>query len=299
MKRKTFVVVIILILLGPTGPYLAIQPAFSQSGKNFLWKIQSSTATVYLLGSIHFLKEKCYPLPLTVESAYDSSEVLVVEADINDIGKVDLATFMDEALYSGDDRLENHVSPETYRLIRRETGAMGIPPELADTERPWLLALSLQALELMKLGYDPRLGVDYHFLSKAKGKKRILELESLDEQIKLLSGFSDREQEMFLLYTLKNLKAMGGQVDSLTRAWATGDTKTVESILTNATTEDESLKRIQERLLDERNAKMALNIESYLSSWGTYFVIVGAGHLVGKKGIVEHLKTKGYIGKQL
>ena len=74
-------------------------------------------------------------------------------------------------------------------------------------------------MELMRLGYDPQFGVDYYFLSKAQGKKRILELESLDEQLSLLSGFSDNEQEQFLLYTLKTLNSMGSQVEVLVRAW--------------------------------------------------------------------------------
>jgi len=39
-----------------------------------------------------------------------------------------------------------------------------------------LLPLSFQAMELVRLGYQPQHGVDYHFLTKAKGKKRILEL---------------------------------------------------------------------------------------------------------------------------
>jgi uncharacterized protein YbaP (TraB family) len=299
MKRKTFVFVITLILLGLICPYPSIKPVLSQTGKSFLWKIQSKDATVYLLGSIHFLKEEFYPLPEAVESAYGSSEVLVVEANVNDIGKLDLATFMDKALYTDDDRLEKHVSPETYLLIKREARSLGIPPELADTQKPWFLALSLQALELMKLGYDPRHGVDYYFLSKAQGKKRILELESLDEQIKFLSGFSDREQEIFLLDTLKNLRSAGGQMDTLARAWAAGDTKTVECILTNNTTEDGTIARIQEKLLDERNTKMVSKIEGYLCLGGSYFVIVGAGHLLGKRGIVEHLKTRGYFAEQL
>jgi uncharacterized protein YbaP (TraB family) len=299
MKRKTFVFVITLILLSLICPYPSIKPVLSQTGKSFLWKIQSKAATIYLLGSIHFLKQEFYPLPEAIESAYDSSEVLVVEANVNDIGKLDLTTFMDKALYSDDDHLEKHVSPETYLLIKRKTRSLGIPLELADTQKPWFLALSLQALELMKLGYDPRHGVDYHFLSKAQGKKRILELESLDEQIKFLSGFSDREQEMFLLDTLKNLRSAGSQMDTLAQAWATGDTKTVESILTNNTTEDRAIAQIQEKLLDERNTKMVSKIEGYLCSGGSYFVIVGAGHLLGKRGIVELLKTRGYFAEQL
>ena len=44
---------------------------------------------------------------------------------------------------------------------------------------------------------------------------------------------------------------------------------------------------------------MASKIEDFLKTKETFFVIVGAGHLVGEKGIVETLKTKGYVVEQM
>ena len=44
---------------------------------------------------------------------------------------------------------------------------------------------------------------------------------------------------------------------------------------------------------------MASKIEDFLKMKETYFVIVGAGHLIGKKGIVEILKAKGYRVEQM
>ena len=43
---------------------------------------------------------------------------------------------------------------------------------------------------------------------------------------------------------------------------------------------------------------MCSRIESYLHSIGSTFVIVGAGHLVGKGGIIELIKGKGYVVEQ-
>ena len=37
---------------------------------------------------------------------------------------------------------------------------------------------------------------------------------------------------------------------------------------------------------------MTKKIEEYLTAKRTYFVVVGAGHLVGDKGIIELLKAK-------
>jgi uncharacterized protein YbaP (TraB family) len=292
LKRKAFKASIVAILAG-LFVYLAAA-AFSQTQKSFLWKTQSNTATVYLLGSVHFLKTEAYPLSRAIENAYDLSDVLVVEANVNDLGNLNLTAFMDRAFYQGEDHVQKHVTTETYRLIRKESAVLGLPMAIIDRQKPWFLALFFQAMELMKRGYDPRHGVDYYFLSKAAGKKRILELESLDEQIDLLAGFSDTEQELFLVYTLENLKSLGTQADAVVQAWASGEAPALESLLNKSVAEDGSLSPVYEKLIDHRNAKMTSRIESYLAAKGTYLVIVGAAHLVGSGGIVERIRSKGY-----
>ena len=291
--------IITLIIFALSGSLAFIQPALSYNQKSFLWKVQSDRSTVYLLGSIHFLKEDVYPLKQTIENAYESSDKLVVEANINELGNLNLKVLSDKAFYKNDDHIEKHVSPETYRLIKKESKTLGMPAELIRMQKPWFLALSFQAMELGRLGYAPQHGVDYHFLTRAQGKKKILELESLDEQLSLLSGFSDREQEQFLLYTLKTLSSMDSQVESMVRAWTSGDAQAMESILSDAAVQDTSIAPIFRKLFDQRNLKMISRIEGYLHSNGNYFVIVGAGHLVGTSGIVERLKSKGYVVEQL
>jgi uncharacterized protein YbaP (TraB family) len=298
-RSPLLTLIITFTLLALAGSLASSESAFSYPQKSFLWKVQSSHSTVYLLGSIHFLKKDVYPLNQTIENAYESSDRLVVEANINDLGKLDLKRLADKAFYKDGDDLEKHVSPETYRLIQKESKSLDMPIDLIRMQRPWFLALSFEATELMRLGYDPQYGVDYHFLAKAQGKKEILELESLDEQLSLLSDYSDKEQEQFLLYTLNSLSSMGRQVEDMVRAWTTGDAQSLESIIADAAPPDASLAPVLEKLFDERNLKMTSKIEGYLNSKGTYFVIVGAGHLVGKRGIIELIKSKGYVVEQL
>lgn len=269
------------------------QDAFSQSQKCFLWRVQSKTATLYLLGSIHILKKGNYPLNNKIENAFDESNVLGVEANVADIGKMGLQKLMEIAFYPETESLGNHISKETYELVKKEVGSLGISPQLLNRQKPWFLAMTLMSLELLKLGYDPNFGIDMHFLSRAK-EKRIIELESLDDQLNLLSGLSDQDQELFLLYTVKDLNIIGKEMDQLIRAWTSGDTKGVESIMTKSVNEDERLSPIYEKLIYERNRNMATKIEDFLRTKDTYFVIVGAGHLVGEKGIIEILKGKGY-----
>ena len=276
-----------------------VQEALSQSRKSFLWKIQSETNTAYVLGSLHYSKKEIYPLSEKIEKAFGESEILVVEADINDIKKVNIQELMERALYPADDTLEKHVSSEIYKSVKEETEGLGIPLAILNKQRPWFLAMTLVALESLKLGFDPNLGIDKYFLSKAEGKKKILELESLDYQLNLLSGFSEKDQELLLLYTLNDLRILEKEFEKLTQAWTSGNTKGIESILMRSVSEDKRLSPIFEKVIYERNMKMASKIEDFLRTRETIFVIVGAGHLVGDRGIIETLKRRGYLIEQL
>ena len=299
MKNRTSRLLAIFVILVFVSFVIFAQEALSQSRKSFLWKIQSKTNTVYVLGSIHFFKREIYPLNQKIESAFGQSEILVVEANVDDIRNVDVQKLMERAFYPENDTLEKHVSPEIYELVKKETSGLGIPVELINKQRPWFLAMTLEALESLKLGFDPNYGIDKYFLSKAEGKKRILELESIDYQLNLLSSFSDKDQELLLLYTLRDLKLLEQELEQLSKAWTSGDTKSMESILTRSVSEDNRFASILEKIVYERNRKMASKIEDLLRTNETYFVIVGAGHLVGDRGIIENLKRKGYLVEQL
>lgn len=266
--------------------------------KSFLWKVKSKENTVYILGSIHFMKKEHYPLDKKIEDAFDKSDVLAVEANINDIGRIDIQKVLNKAFYANNDSLEKHISENTFQLLKTKFENHGFPIWIINKQKPWFLALTLASLELIKNGYDPKYGLDMYFLSRANNKK-IKELESIDYQINLLSEFSDAEQEAFLLYSIKNSENLSKDIDDIVKAWKQGNIHALESVIMNSFKNYGGMTSIYEKLIDERNEKMALRIEKYLESNESHFVIVGAGHLVGRKGIIEILKNKGYKIEQM
>lgn len=299
MKRKAANLSLIVSILFLTVTFIHVAYTLSCAGKNFLWCVQSKRSTIYLLGSVHLLKKDVYPLSGTIESAFEKSDALAVEADINDISRLDIQKLMSSAFYSGDDTLEKHVSRDTFDAVRKQTQRLGLPVEIIYNQKPWFLGLTLESLELVKSGYDPEYGIDKYFLSKATGKKKILELESLDYQIDLLSGLDDTEQELFLLYTLKDLKILVQEVDKLVDAWKSGAAESMESTISKSFSEDRRFYPIYEKLIYKRNRNIALKIDGYLRTNETYFVVVGAAHLLGDRGIIHLLKEKGYTVEQL
>jgi uncharacterized protein len=299
LKRRTVKCGRTVSILFLAATFICAGYSLSYAEKNFLWRIQSKRSTAYVLGSIHLLKKDVYPLSRTIEGAFEKSDVLAVEADVNDVSRLDIQKLMERAFYPGGDSLEKHVSAKTFNLIREETARAGLPIELVYNQRPWFLGLTLESVELMKSGYDPNYGIDKHFLSKAEGRKKISELESLDYQISLLAGLNDEEQELFLLYTLRELKILVREVDRLVDAWKSGAVEKMELIATKSLTEDRRFDTIYDKLIYKRNRSMAQKIEGYLSTNRTHFVVVGAAHLLGDRGIIRLLKDKGYSVEQL
>lgn len=299
MRKDVLRILLLFFIILSFSFVVCIQDAVCQDQKSFLWKVTSEGNTVYVLGSLHMLRQQDYPLNKSIEDAFSKSVILAVEANINDVANLDLQTLMEKALYPENETLEDNVSQETYETIKKETGRLGLPLMLVDRQKPWFLALSLTSMELLRLGFNPSYGIDMHFMNKASGEKEIVELESLEYQIDLLSNLSDDEQESFLLYTLRDLHVLEQELQSMIIAWKSGDPKALASIMKKSAAGDIDMSTVYEKLITERNRNMVGKIEGYLEEDETYFVIIGAGHLVGEKGIINFLKEKGYTVKQM
>ena len=230
-QKRPLWVVLVLFLLGLSAD---VEKGVSLESKSLLWKIRSKTNTVYLLGSVHLFKKEMYPLNGKIEEAFDRSDLVAVEANLNaPDGKMGLQKLLEKAIYLDEgDSLEKHVSEETYELIRKKTEELGLPLELMSRQKPWFLGLMFSSVGFLRLGFDPHYGIDQYFLTKAAGKKTILELESLDYQMNLLSNFNDRDQELFLLMALRDLDTLGQDVDKFLQAWVSGDAMGLEKMMT-------------------------------------------------------------------
>lgn len=265
--------------------------------RNFLWTVRSESAVVHLLGSVHMLTRDMYPLDEGIEEAFARSDVLVVETDVRDgAGEERKKRMLQGAVYPEGDTIENHLSNETRALWGRRFP--DLPLALFGRLRPWVLAMTVTVLEYQKLGLEYEHGIDLYFLDKAANRKRIREIEPPDFLIGMLNGFSDEYQDLFLRYTLLDLERTREQTDRIIRAWTHGDAAAMEELITGSVREHPELMPVFDALIYRRNATMAAKIEECLREKGEFFVVVGAGHLVGEKGIVELLKGKGFPGEQ-
>ncbi len=300
MKRfcKTISVLIILSLIIFSHLQAASLP--DPKGKLCLWQVKSKSSTVYILGSIHAVKKGMYPLDITIEDAFKKSDVLVVEVDVTGVKEIQIArAFQEAGIYTGNESLENNISKETHRELEKYLVARGITIHQVRKSKPWFLSLGIAAGEIMKLGYDPAYGIDRHFIEMAKGDKPIMELETIDEQVKVLSGGTKKEEDLLMRMTLKDLPELPALIDRMVDAWTEGDADGLFEMEFERTDSFAGLEAFANRIFFNRNVKMARKIKSYLKTDKTYFVVVGALHIGGKRGILQYLKRGGYSIKQL
>ncbi|WP_345978099.1 TraB/GumN family protein [Sulfurimonas sp. HSL3-7] len=282
-----------------TGSILIVFLIFALplDAKSLLYQVSSPSSTVYILGSIHLAKPELYPLRSVIEESYNKSDVLVVEVDAESSESMIAMQNAMKTLgtYPKGRTLRSELSETTYRALRSFTRKRGIPLETLEPMRPWVVMMQLSMTEMLRLGYAPELGIDKHFLDRAKvERKAIVALETIEEQMTLLSREDRAYQEKLLRYTLASMDEMETMLNRLFTSWKNGDAEAMEKMFLLPMQNDADLKDIYDDLVTRRNYKMAEKIMAYLGSDRDYFVVVGAGHVVGKKGIVDLLATQGY-----
>jgi uncharacterized protein YbaP (TraB family) len=268
-------------------------------GKSFIWQIKGGSNTSYLVGSIHMAKKELYPLPSVMERSFASSKVLVVEARVDEVSKL-LPMVMQQAMYRPPDSLDKHISAKTMAKLKARLKVLGLPAAAMVQLKPWVIAMTLSALEMKKMGFETASGIDMHFLRKAGSRAMtIAELEGAEFQLKLFSGLSDKEQEEFLLYTLSQSKRFRTYIKKIVRFWKRGDGANLYKLISLSSRKSAGVRKIYKKLITDRNVRMADRIVKMLKGDAPHFIVVGAGHVTGPKGLVRLLRAKGYALKQL
>jgi uncharacterized protein YbaP (TraB family) len=276
------------------------QEKADSTGKSFLWQVEGTAGKSYLLGSVHLLKKEHYPLKKPIEDAFAQTDVIAVEADVSGEKMMkDGMKILQKGMYQDEETLKNNISEKTYQLAEKKLEELGMNIEGLQKFKPWMVAMTITSMGLVKMGFNPNYGIDKYFLDRAVGKKEIAELEGLEFQMKLFDGMSKEENDKFLLSSILEVDRMEKEMDKLISAWIDGDVERLETFFTENIQKYPELKNLYKKMLDGRNERMVEKIVTYLKSGKKYLIVVGAGHMVGKKGIVQLLKNKGIKVEQL
>ncbi|MGG4141596.1 TraB/GumN family protein [Paenibacillus algorifonticola] len=270
----------------------------AEGSKGFLWKVEKNGNTVYLLGSIHVAKDSMYPLRPEIEEAFKTAQHLAVEVDLTKLDAAALQTYANKlGTYSDGTTLKDHVSAETYAKIAALLKANKLPENAFDPYKPWAVTQSIAALQMQGTGYETSNGIDLYFTEKAnKANVPVISLETAEGQLSMFDSFSDALQEKQLVEALDAVSQQAPSeptgIDALTDMWVSGS----DDVLVSLTEEVAKEPEYYNGLIKDRNKGMTDQVKGFLNGTdkSTYFVVVGALHMLGPDGIVTVLEKDGF-----
>ena len=266
----------------------------------YLWRFDSASATVFVAGTVHVLKEALHPLPRQFEEAYHQTEKLVLEVDLSRYPAADVQAKTLAYAQLGDQSLRQVMPGDLYSQLVEAGMTYGLPVGQLQAYQPMLAFQQLTLLGMTALGYEGDFGVE-HVIGQLgqRGREDILQLESLDFQLKLLFDQPMDTQLAVLEQALGDLPELEDSISQLMTAYFRGDDDTLLETLAAQTGDHPLAKAFNDQLIDQRNRSMARTIAGYLETPHSYLVLVGAGHLVGPNSIIAELGRAGIHGRRI
>jgi uncharacterized protein len=266
--------------------------AHADGGLHTLWELHGKHNTVYLLGSIHVLRQSDYPLAPVMLEAYSNAKCVLMEVNLEEVNSLQVqAEMLAGASLPEGKTLTDILGKERYGRADALAHEVGVDLSMFEQFAPWFAAEAVSQLQLLQLGFQPESGVEMYFLGRARSDgKSVAGLETIHDQISLFQSMSMDTQAEYLVSSLEQAHDLPKDVDSMVRAWQHGDTRWFETHLQAELGRDS---RLYESVLAARNRKWLPKIEALLNDDKNTLVIVGAGHLVGPGSVIDLLKKDG------
>lgn len=280
--RRAAAGLVSVAVLGFAGAALA-EPA--------LWTIKDKDSTIYLFGTIHVLRPDTPWRSAKIDKALADSGDLTLEI----VGSDDPAVMQPLVLKYGMDPanpLSSKIAPDKFKKASDLAQANGIPPQAVNMMRPWLAAVTLSMVPVIKAGYDPKSGVEFVLAKavRAAGKPEKA-FETPDQQIRFFADLPAKSEADFLSATLDDVDEGVGKIDAMVAAWAAGDTAKLEAEFVSEM--KGKYPELYDLLITKRNEDWAQQLKTKLAGSGVSFVAVGSGHLVGPDSVQAQLAKLG------
>ena len=299
---------------------LAVYDRADAGSQGLLWKVTNGKNTLYLLGTVHVDRSNVYPFHKSLRAALASAQTVIFELDFND--QEGLAEFAAMQTYSDGTTLKDHISPELYASTVQVFADLGMSEEAVAAYKPWALANSLMSLATQdETTTGAPMAIDLYLNSAAvNAGKQIDAVETYAFQGGIFDTLSPEYQEAYLAGYVnlaliddtlemteeqkkelqEAMEYQEKQMDAMMETWKAGDAAAFEESFDKAAVL-ESTDELNSRLFTDRDPNMIEYAAKLLEREGenTFFLAVGAGHMVDPGGIVGGLRALGYTVEEL
>lgn len=264
-----------------------------------LWKVtdNNSGKTSYVFGTHHFA-------PLSLLDSIKGLDAAMQNAD-KVYGELDMQAATDPSAMMGmqqmimapaDSTIDKVLTAKQLADLNMAWAKYGtdeVPMEALYMLKPAGLSTQLAALMSAKVLPDMNVGqgIDNELQVRArKAGKQVAGLETMEFQTNMLLGDPISKQAEDLMETIEDIDAEAGKLVRLTNAYLAQNYKDIETICAESVLKNPES---AEKMIISRNNNWMKQLEPEMKNTNL-LVVVGAGHLVGDKGILNQLKQAGY-----
>ena len=251
-------------------------------------EICDDDSCIYLLGSMHLGDDRINKIDDKIINLYNKSDILAVEVDA-DISDIDITSLM----LNGN--LDEIISPElNEKLINFSYDHALFNYDTLKYMKLGYMYDYLSLLPYMEAGYMNE-GVDSYLISLAHdNNKKIVSLETIDDQLNLLLGYSDEFYIRQIEAIIDNYEIAKSQSMYLYELYINGNYDALKNMidLSSGLGIDEEENQFNKAMYQDRNLLMTNKIVEFLDNNENVFMAVGCAHVIGKDGIIELLNNK-------
>jgi hypothetical protein len=272
---------------------LGLGVAAPAAAKPPVWVVHGPKGTITLFGSVHLLPAGLDWRPAALDAALASADEVWFELPIdaatnNEVAQLAIAR---GALPKGKHLSQLLTAGQAARLAKA-AAALNCPPQALDVMQPWMAELTLGVAEDVRGGASGSDGVEQTLQTLTPASVQRRAFETAAEQIEFLAGSPVADQVASLSATVDEIDDDPGAYRRVVDEWMAADIAGLQRDAIDPVVKVSP--RLYERLVGQRNRRWVQTLTERLKRPGRIVVVVGAGHLIGPRGVPALLRAQGF-----
>lgn len=261
----------------------------NKDDNTLLWQISGNglQKPSYLFGTFHLMCKDDVQFSDQLKTAVANASTVYMELDMDDPALMLSGMMM--MTMKGGKKLTDFYSQEEYRKIEIFfKDSLSAPLSFLQTMKPFMLVALLYPKMMPCKTVS---GVEEELMKLAKAqKKEIKGLETMELQAAVFDSIPYEEQAKDLLKSIDSMELNRKNFDTMMRVYKSQRLSAIEALFNKS---ELGIQNHEDILLTKRNLNWVEQLGTVLKKENV-FIAVGAGHLVGKNGLITLLRKKGY-----